>query len=154
MENQAIWIAFPILGLLCLMWAIYSIRKKNFIAKCGHKTRIKGKISAFGETITMKMLVNKDGSVEYCLECIGKMAILCAWCKKPIFIGSSITLYSPRNKDEFELPENAVIYDKERMAVVGCGRTTCAETGADYAGQWIPDEDGKGKVHRRPTIIE
>lgn len=95
-----------------------------------------------------------DSSVDYCLDCIGKMAIRCAWCKEPIFIGDIITLYSPKKKDEFVLPENAVIYDKERMTVVGCCRTTCADTGADYAGSWLPDENGKGKVHRRPTMIE
>lgn len=127
---------------------------KTLIAKCGHETQIEGQVLAFGESIKTKMPVNEDDSVDYCLDCLGKMAIKCAWCKGVIFIGDVITLYSPRKKDEFELPEQAVIYDKERMSVVGCGRTTCADTGADYAGFWLPNEEGKGHVHRRATMIE
>lgn len=127
---------------------------KKVVAKCGHETKLKDEVIAFNETITTKIKPNDDGSVDYCHECLGKMATLCAWCKKPIFIGDVITLYSPRKKDEFKVPEHAVIYDKERMSLVGCGRTTCADTRADYAGCWIPDEDGKGKVHRGPTMIE
>ncbi|MCK4918671.1 MAG: hypothetical protein KAS02_02720 [Candidatus Pacebacteria bacterium] len=162
---QIVYVVCGVMALLLLIWLRslsvkrpdkmaggISLGKK--IAKCGHKTKIKGKITAFGQTTITKMPVNKDGSVDYCLDCIGKMAIRCAWCKEPIFIGDIITLYSPRDKDKFTLPENAVIYNEERMSVVGCGRTTCADTGADYAGSWIPDENGKGKVHRRPTMIE
>jgi len=163
---QIVYLVCGALVLMLLIW-LRSLSKKRRpdkggggipfgkkLAKCGHETKTKGKVTAFGQTITTRMPVNEDGSVDYCLDCIGEMAICCAWCKEPIFIGDIITLYSPVDEDKFALPENAVIYNKERMSVVGCGRITCADTGADYAGYWLPDENGKGKVHRKPTIIE
>ena len=82
------------------------------------------------------------------------MAIRCAWCGGVIFVGDVITLYSPVKKDDFKIPEHAVVYDEEEMQLVGCGRITCADTGADYAGFWIPGQDGKGIVKRTPTMIE
>jgi len=160
------YLVFVVVVFFLLVW-LYSLLKKpakkaseiplvKKLAKCGHETDIEGEVTAFEQTAVTKMPVNEDGSVDYCLECIGKMAIRCAWCEEPIFIGDPITLYSPspRKKDEFILPENAVIYDEEIMSVVGCGRTTCADTGADYAGFWIPGTNGKGKVHRRATMLE
>lgn len=163
---QVIIIACGAVTILMFVWLHFLSKEKKSdkksggislgkkIAKCGHETKIKGKVTAFGHTTTTKMPVNEDGSLDYCLDCIGKMTIRCAWCKEPIFIGDIITLYSPMKKDEFVLPEDAVIYNEERMTVVGCGRITCADTGADYAGSWLPGENGKGKVHRRPTMIE
>jgi len=122
---------------------------KKLVAKCGHETKLKDKVTAFNQTIKTKIRPNEDGSVDYCHTCLGKMAIACAWCEKPIFIGDVVTLYSSDNNEEFNIPESAIIYDKECMSFVGCGRTTCADTGADYAGFWIPDENEKGKVHRK-----
>ena len=110
--------------------------------KCGHRTKQKGLVSAFGTTIITKMPKNEDGLIHYCLGCIGKMAIKCAWCSNPIFIGNPITLYIP--SDNSQIPEHAVVYNKERLQLVGCLRRNCADTGADRAGFWLPGEDGKG----------
>lgn len=120
---------------------------------CGHHTKRTGKISAFGHTVTTKMPINEEGSVDYCLDCIAKMAIRCAWCGHPIFIGRPITLYSPIS-DNFKIPEHAVVYEREPLQLVGCLRWDCAETGADRAGFWMPGEDGKGCVERVPTVYE
>ncbi|MFA6077976.1 MAG: hypothetical protein WC724_03065 [Candidatus Paceibacterota bacterium] len=121
---------------------------------CGHHTKRTGKVSAFGHTITTKMPINEEGSVDYCLDCIAKMAIRCAWCGNPIFIGKPITLYTPVSAD-FKIPEYAVVYEREpSLQLVGCLRWDCAETGADRAGFWVPGEDGKGRVERVPTVYE
>lgn len=122
--------------------------KMTFMAKCGHETKLEDKVSAFGETITITMNFKADNSLDYCHKCLGKMAARCAWCGKPIFIGGPITLYTP--KETFKIPEYAVKFSENPTQLVGCPRTSCAETGADYAGFWIPP----GKVKRFPSMIE
>ena len=98
------------------------------------------------------MPTNENGSMDYCLDCIGKMAIRCAWCGDPIFIGNPITLYTPHG--DFQVPEHAIVYNKEPLQLVGCLGWNCAETGADRAGFWLQGEDGKGCVQRVPTAYE
>ena len=120
--------------------------------KCGRRTKRSGSVSAFGCTTIIKMPKNESGSVDYCLDCIGKMTIQCAWCGNPIFIGDPITLYEPR--DNFKVPEYAVVYNKGPLQLVGCLGWNCANTGADRAGFWLPGEDGKGRVERVPTVYE
>lgn len=121
--------------------------------KCKHRTKRCGSISVLGHTIIMKIPKNESGAVNYCLNCIGKMTIQCAWCGDPIFIGEPITLYTPCD-DDFQIPECAVIYNKKPLQLVGCLGWNCAETGADRAGFWIPGENGKGRVLRVPTACE
>lgn len=125
--------------------------------KCGHKTKKNGKVTAFGEAITTN--INGD-SVEYCHECLGRMAIRCAWCGKPIFIGDPVTLYIANSS---EMPDYAVFYDDENreahnkpdsVEVVGCLRFSCADTGADKAGYWVPGDNNKGKVHLARSAYE
>ncbi len=120
--------------------------------KCGHRTKLAGQVSAFGQTITTKMSMNKSGSVDYCLDCIAKMAIQCAFCGDPIFIGDPITLYTPR--DGFQIPDHAVVYREEPLQLVGCLGSNCADTGADRAGFWLPGENGKGRVQRVKAAYE
>ncbi len=104
--------------------------------KCGHYTKRVGSVSAFGLTVITKMPKNHNGSVDYCLNCIGKMAIRCAWCGDPIFIGDPITLYTPY--DGFQVPDHAVIHKKEPLKLVGCLGWDCADTISDQAGIWTP----------------
>jgi hypothetical protein len=120
--------------------------------KCGHHTKQRGPVQAFGQTATIRMPKNKDGSVDYCLACIGEMMIRCAWCGKPIFIGEPITLYTPRG--DFQVPEHAVVYNNDPLQLVGCLRWDCAESGVDRAGFWLPGDDCNGRVYRVPTPIE
>ena len=77
------------------------------------------------------------------------MAIRCAWCGKPIFIGDPVTLYSSAEKN-FQIPEYAVRYSENPIKLVGCMRWDCAETGADRCGFWLPP----GVVHRVLSPIE
>jgi hypothetical protein len=120
---------------------------------CGHKTKRSGEITAFKDSAFMEMPLNECSSVDYCLDCIAKMTICCAWCKQPIFIGSPITLYSLTD-DRFEIPEHAVIYGNDPFCVVGCLGWNCADSGADRAGFWVPGENGHGSVKRVPTSFE
>src|SRR3990172_973724 len=128
--------------------------------KCGHTTAIKGPISAFGESIIISMPPKENGSVKYCLACIEKMTIRCAWCGKPIFIGDPITLYVPAS--HFTVPDYAVPYTeedprridpvsiKEPARYVGCLGWECALSGVDRVGFWYPP----GKVKRVPSPLE
>jgi hypothetical protein len=121
---------------------------KKYLARCGHKTKKKDKVTAFGETITTEVPL-VDGKIEYCHKCLEKMAIRCAWCGKPIFIGDPVTLYSLTNGTK-EMPKHAVCHDKKLNQYVGCLRCDCADTGADRAGFWVPP----GVVERIPTPYE
>lgn len=142
------------LSIVALLYVLLKLRRKQYRAtRCGHQTYQKGQIVAFGEHTTTEMPLNNQRSVDWCLACIEKMAIPCAWCEKPIFIGDPVTLYSPVDKT-FEIPDHAVIYDKERLQLVGCLRWECADTGADRAGFWLPGDDGNGHVERVPTAYE
>lgn len=132
---------------------LYSLSPFRYTAvKCGHITKRTGLVSVFGETATVKMPLNKDGSLDYCLKCIGKMGIRCAWCGHPIFIGDAVTLYTPHS--DFQVPAYAVVFKNDPLQLVGCIRWNCAESGVDRAGFWIPDENGKGKVLRVRSPIE
>lgn len=119
-------------------------------AKCGHETKIKDTVTAFGETITTEIHIPENETYpEYCHRCIEKMAIKCAWCGSPIFIGDLVTLYTPKNNG-FQIPEGAKKYSDNPTRLVGCLKWECAETGADRAGFWMPP----GKVERIPSPLE
>ncbi len=126
---------------------------KYVAVACNHPTKREGEVRAFGECTTTHMPLNENGTAEWCLECLGKMAVKCAWCEQVIFIGDPITLYT-QTKSDFKLPANAALYKQEPLQVVGCLRMSCADTGADRAGFWVPGDDGKGGVHRVASPLE
>lgn len=115
---------------------------------CRHQTRKKGFMHDGKSMSIMEMPLAKNGHPDYCLECIGKMSIRCAWCGEPITIGDPITLYHP--KKEFEVPDYAVKYgESDKQSLVGCLRWDCADTLA-LCGQWMPP----GVVRRAPSLFE
>lgn len=123
------------------------------MAECGHATLGEGEISFYGETTFMKMPRNVAGGFDFCLDCIASMSIRCAWCQSTIFIGSPVTLYTP--KPDFPVPSHAVVYSDDPLQLVGCLGWECAFTGGDRAGFWITDaETGKGRVRREMSPIE
>ncbi len=127
----------------------HALRKTYKASKCKHKTKRKGVISSGGEIITMSMPLGEANRPEYCLDCVAKMTIRCAWCGSTIFIGDKVTLYTP--KDTFKIPDYAVKYtENESKALVGCLRRNCSITGADMCGEWVPP----GKVRRFPSPTE
>ncbi len=112
---------------------------------CGHRTRRKGRVSAFCRTIKLKMPLNYEGGVDYCLKCIGEMTIRCALCREPIFIGSPVSLKIPVDQD-FKVPEHSVIYRHKPLTVITCLGVDCADGAIDMCGRWLPDRGGKGHI--------
>lgn len=119
-------------------------RRTHTATICKHRTKIKGVITAFGENSTLTM----PNPPEYCLRCIEKMSIRCAWCGKSITIGDGITLYSP--KLGCEIPAHAVKFSDDPQCLVGCLRWNCCISGADINGSWVPP----GKVEYSPSPME
>lgn len=110
-------------------------RKTYTSSICGHRTKRVGQVTSLGEKRILSLNVLKsDGKPRYCLDCIAKMSIKCAWCGNPIHIGDPITLYSP--KDSYDVPEYAVRYTEDPKRLVGCLGWECADTGGDRSGFW------------------
>jgi hypothetical protein len=137
---------------LQLFWAaITKPVKKTYKANvCSHETNKSGRISSLGRISLMKMPLSENGNPDYCLECIGKMAIECAWCKEPISIGDPVTLYIANEENASELSEHAVRYAEDPQCVVGCLRWNCGQSGIDRQGFWMPP----GQVERIPSPLE
>lgn len=135
---------------LRLHWLIISsfMRKTYKANVCGHRTNRTGITTSFGETIITTMPLAKNGKPDYCLECIGKMAIKCAVCESPIHIGDPITLYTLDGK--YEIPKHAVRYDKDPQCFIGCLHSGCSDSGINRQGFWVPP----GKVERVPSPID
>ena len=119
---------------------------------CGHQTKIKDQITAFGETRGYILLL-ENGQAEYCHDCLRKMAIQCARCGKPIFIGDPITLYTTRGWELkppiFTIPSWAKVYSHEPLRLVGCLRFECESFG-NRNGFWeVP-----GQVRRVQSPAE
>ncbi|MBU1289698.1 hypothetical protein KKG85_00400, partial [Patescibacteria group bacterium] len=66
--------------------SLFSFFERKIVAECGHTTKRKDKIVAFGEG-TITEITFEDGKTPYCHQCLEKMAIRCAWCGHVIFIG-------------------------------------------------------------------
>jgi len=136
------------LGALLLFAWLYARTANIYATECGHETKRKGFLNAFGKMVEIRFIV-RNNQTEYCLECLSGMAIRCAWCGEVIFPYDPITLYSPMDKNR-QMPDHAVLYNKEHNSYVGCLRWECAETGADRCGFWYPP----GEVYRVPSPIE
>ncbi|NTW88760.1 MAG: hypothetical protein HGB26_06475, partial [Desulfobulbaceae bacterium] len=108
---------------------------------------MKDRVHAYGGSCKTR-LPFENNHTPYCHACIKKMAIRCAWCGKPIFIGDPVTLYSPSKG--FEIPEYAVRYSEDPLRLVGCLRWDCADSGIDRSGFWMPP----GEVMRVMSPIE
>jgi len=131
--------------------AIVQLLRKTYKANvCGHQTKKKGMMKLpDGEKNIMSMPLANNGNPDYCLDCIGRMTIQCAWCNNRIAIGDPVTLYMP--KKDFAVPEHAVHYSEDgHDFLVGCLGWNCAESGADLGGRWMPP----GVVQRVPSPIE
>src|SRR3989338_2816948 len=145
------------MGLIRSLWSKCFGAKQVTATICGHQTALKGTVRAFEDSTTTVMPSNDAGSTNYCLDCIGKMAIRCAWCAKPIFVVDPITLYTPQSQKDFgrafaaqqelpfvfdsdlgfNIPAHAVVYQLKPLQLVGCLRWECADSGADRAGFWV-----------------
>lgn len=125
-----------------------SFRKTHTANICGHVTKKKGFIKYGDSTVIMEMPLEDNGHPDYCLDCISKMTIRCAWCGEPIVIGSPITLYLPT--EGLDIPDHAVRYSEgKEQALVGCLRWDCAHL-ANMSGYWMPP----GEVERVISPLE
>jgi hypothetical protein len=129
---------FFIMVLVSISFLEKKIRKFSAM-RCGHTTKRKGKVFAFGEERTLQIPKNEEGGVDHCLHCLAGMSTRCAWCGRPIFIGDPITLRAPEDP-EYKPPyhEYKVFYCKKPYKLVGCLRNGCAESESDKAGFWHP----------------
>jgi hypothetical protein len=136
--------------LQAVMLAVSALFRRTHVANiCGHKTSKKGFMYDGTSTSIMEMPLAENGHPDYCLDCIGKMGIRCAWCGEPITIGEPVTLDFPHK--EFRVPDYAVKYGEgEEQALVGCLRWDCADTLTMMCGQWMPP----GVVKRVPSPLE
>ena len=124
-------------------------------AQCGHRTAMRGRLIISGEKFTFDLRTEGDEPPLYCANCLADKAINCAWCKGIILPGNPVTLYY--TEKGFMPPTHAVIYGESKngqVRVVGCLGWDCADTGADRAGFWSVDEQGRGYVERVPTGFE
>lgn len=118
---------------------------------CKHHTQKKGRVQALGDRFTMNMPLSDNGKPDYCLECISRMSIQCAWCSNSINIGDPVTLHLPRDGEVYEAPLYAVRYPTNGKHFVGCLRWDCSDGGGiDRVGFWMPP----GQVNRVPSPIE
>lgn len=138
--------------LLRSFWNLFVFRAVR-ATHCGHRTRSKGVVQAYGEQTIMQMPRHHDGSIDWCLGCIEAMTIRCALCGKPIFIGDLIAL--PVWGSPSPLPSFGVVYGGTPLRVVACLRVGCADSGADCAGSWMPEgETKRGHVRRARSVPE
>jgi hypothetical protein len=129
--------------------AIVDFFRKTYIANvCGHKTKRKGLVSAFGGKIMMQLGLCENGKPEYCLDCIGQMSIQCAWCEGSIAIGDYVTLYA--HETNTRIPKHAVRYHEDEGLLIGCMRKGCGSLFAKKLGIWTPP----GVVKRIPSPVE
>lgn len=125
---------------------IHNFFRKDYVAnKCGHKTKIKGRVCALGENFTLEMPLAENKKPDFCLDCISKMSIRCAWCGEPIHIGDPVTTLCVAQ--DYIPPEYAVRY--EDNSFVGCLSWGCGEA-IFRSGFWMPP----GVVHRVMSPIE
>lgn len=124
-------------------------KPKEIVCGCGHTSQLQKEVKVGDKKEILEIVYRRDRIPPLCLDCVQKMAITCPWCGRPIFIGSYITLYTPMNPN-FKIPEGTFVYSKNPLRLVGCQRSDCAETGADYCGIW----EAPGVVKRFPSAIE
>lgn len=127
-----------------LGWLAPVFSKTYTASVCGHKTKIRGFVRAFGERITTAMPLGEGGRPEYCLACVGKMAIRCG-CGRAIFIGDPVALLVP---DDARRPYALLEDGGGRKVWISCMR--CLHTAAGRSGFWMPP----GKVERTPSLFE
>lgn len=119
-------------------WFVVSyVFGKTYISNiCEHATK---KIVRVKEGKKRKGFVtiplSENGSPDYCICCMNKMAIRCAWCGESIHIGDPVTLSWPADDGSFKIPDYAVKYGEGDQLVV-CLRRGCGEYMCRY-GFWM-----------------
>jgi len=128
--RMAFWIAW---------FAITNRFRKTYVAnECGHRTKREGSTVSFGERYVIAMPLATNGHPDWCLDCIGGMAIRCGWCGRPIHVGEMVTPYLAKDGMPGYTRYHEDVGNDCRKSVVGCERIDCADSGGDYCGRWYP----------------
>lgn len=104
-------------------------------------------VTAFGKTFRMGVKANPDGSPMYSGEDVARMAILCANCKEPIYVGQSVITHVVENEGLAELRKDPHVHIVEGNPprAVCCYTMSCVPISALPSGRWLPDTDRPGK---------
>ena len=93
---------------------------------CGHMAKLMELVKIFGREYVSVLGIKE---LDYCHQCLAKMAIRCAWCQSPIKVGDPVVLYPP----EFQI-RGASIYRKGPLIV--CLNHNCTGVGVEL-GLWV-----------------
>lgn len=110
-----------------------AFRRTVTASVCGHETKVKGLMATPFGAISVYRIPARP---EYCLSCLGRMAVQCICCEKPIWVGDSVTLYQPNQKDK--LPRYAFRLYKGSDYYVACTRLDCAKNRKSILAHWLP----------------
>ncbi len=104
-------------------------------------------VTAFGETFRMGVKANPDGSPMYSGEDVAKMAILCADCMQPIYVGQSVICRIVTNEELAELRNDPHVHvvEGDPPRALCCYTMNCAPISVLPSGRWLPDPDNPGK---------
>ncbi len=117
-------------------------------AKCGHTSKQADIIRLNGKNYLVSLFVTRE-KVALCHECLKKTAIICAWCRQPIFIGSSVTLFSPKSS-KFSFPKGSFIYKEKPLLLVGCTRNTCFNPEQDnISGFYVLGKNNQPEIRKK-----
>ncbi len=140
-----------VLTTAAIWWVIVTnhFRETYHANKCGHITKLKGLMYDGIKKVIWRLPLSDNGNPNYCLDCVGDMSILCAWCNQPITVGSLVTLYEyDRN---FIIPRHAIHCG---TALVGCLRQNCTHKKEDVRGVWVHGKVKKLSPSRRSRLLK
>lgn len=108
------------------------------LAGCGCRTKMKGKVTAFGEEVTLEVPFDAKKNPYVCLDCLASMSIVCTYCLRTIFPYETVTLYAPDAL--FEPESGSVTFGRDPIRYVGCMRNSCLLASKGYQfGIWLPN---------------
>ncbi|MBI5765687.1 hypothetical protein HZA71_00475 [Candidatus Falkowbacteria bacterium] len=130
-------IALIILNLAAISYLIIKFRPiKTYGKKCGDRMFVRNgkfKVRALGKT-----MVYSPGrtDIEYCPACLAKMVIQCIWCKKPIFPGNPISVFTAVGKHK--IPDQAYILTGKPLQAISCADPGCLKKfNGEINGIWV-----------------
>jgi hypothetical protein len=81
------------------------------------------------------MPLSNNDCPDYCLDCVSKMSIRCAWCAEPIHVGDEISFYSPI---EPYLSRRSPIIGHTKVGgrYIGCTKCKLQKSDSGPSGIW------------------
>lgn len=145
-------IVFVFSSLIKQRWFLRIFLIKVRTSICNHKTRIRGKVRAKGR-VFHKDLKIFNGSPLYCHECLGHLAIECAWCDELILYEEKTKLYQPCT-DKYLLPLKFKMFFKDPDYLFGCNRESCyGPEISKHFGFFLVKEKGQRHQHLKNRVL-